>query len=37
VARQLMRAGWTNARPLLGGWNAWLNAGMPVEAKPPED
>jgi 3-mercaptopyruvate sulfurtransferase SseA len=32
-----MRSGWADARPLLGGWKAWKDSGLPVEAKPEED
>jgi membrane protein DedA with SNARE-associated domain/rhodanese-related sulfurtransferase len=31
VARQLQRAGFRNVRPLLGGIDAWIAAGLPVE------
>ncbi|HEU5296499.1 MAG TPA: DedA family protein/thiosulfate sulfurtransferase GlpE [Burkholderiaceae bacterium] len=31
VARQLRRAGFVNVRPLLGGIDAWIAAGMPIE------
>jgi len=31
--RALRRAGWTNARVLVGGWAAWQQAGLPVERK----
>jgi 3-mercaptopyruvate sulfurtransferase SseA len=34
VAQELKRAGWTRARALIGGWEEWQRAGMPVEAKP---
>ncbi|HEX5409495.1 MAG TPA: rhodanese-like domain-containing protein [Gemmatimonadaceae bacterium] len=33
--RELRKAGWTNARVLVGGWAAWQQAGLPVERKPP--
>src|SRR3954470_14420072 len=33
VAGELRKAGWVNARVIEGGWNAWLNAGMPVESR----
>jgi len=33
VARELQQAGWPKARALVGGWKAWLDAGMPVEPK----
>jgi len=35
VARELQKAGWTKARALVGGWEAWQAAGLPVESKPP--
>jgi 3-mercaptopyruvate sulfurtransferase SseA len=34
VARALLDRGWTNVRPLLGGFDAWREAGLPTEAKP---
>jgi 3-mercaptopyruvate sulfurtransferase SseA len=34
VAQELRQAGWVNARALIGGWNAWQAAGLPVEPKP---
>jgi 3-mercaptopyruvate sulfurtransferase SseA len=34
VAQELRRAGWTRARALIGGWNAWLENGLPIEKKP---
>jgi rhodanese-related sulfurtransferase len=33
VAQQLLDAGWTDARALLGGFDAWRQAGYPVEPK----
>ncbi|HEX9132026.1 MAG TPA: hypothetical protein VF844_07015 [Ktedonobacteraceae bacterium] len=33
MARDLQRAGWLNARALLGGWEAWQRAGLPVEPR----
>jgi 3-mercaptopyruvate sulfurtransferase SseA len=33
VARELKRAGWQRARALIGGWEAWQAASMPVEEK----
>jgi len=33
VARELQQAGWPGARALLGGWEAWRAAGLPVEAR----
>ncbi|MEP6572584.1 MAG: rhodanese-like domain-containing protein [Gemmatimonadota bacterium] len=32
MARQLRKAGWPNARALLGGWKAWLAERQPVDA-----
>ena len=34
MARSLLERGWTNVRPLLGGFAAWRKAGYPTEAKP---
>jgi 3-mercaptopyruvate sulfurtransferase SseA len=34
VARELQKAGWNRARALVGGWEGWQKAGLPVEAKP---
>jgi 3-mercaptopyruvate sulfurtransferase SseA len=34
VARELKKAGWSKARALVGGWEAWQAAGLPVETKP---
>ncbi|MFL6446854.1 MAG: cation:proton antiporter [Bryobacteraceae bacterium] len=31
VAGELRKAGWVYTRIIEGGWNAWVNAGMPVE------
>lgn len=39
MAQELQRAGWPRARALVGGWQAWLDAGLPVaprEAEPVE-
>jgi rhodanese-related sulfurtransferase len=33
VARELKRRGWTRARALVGGFDAWQRAGLPVEPK----
>jgi rhodanese-related sulfurtransferase len=33
VARELQQAGWSRARALIGGWNAWQAAGMPVQQR----
>ena len=30
----LLNHGWTNVRPLLGGFDAWVKAGLPTESKP---
>jgi 3-mercaptopyruvate sulfurtransferase SseA len=37
VARELQRAGWPKARALVGGWDAWREAGLPIEDKPGVD
>jgi 3-mercaptopyruvate sulfurtransferase SseA len=34
VAQTLLGRGWTNVRPLLGGFDAWRESGSPTEAKP---
>jgi rhodanese-related sulfurtransferase len=31
VARQLRRAGFVHVRPLMGGIDAWIAAGLPIE------
>jgi rhodanese-related sulfurtransferase len=36
VANKLRQAGFTRIRPLLGGLDAWIDAGMPIEDDPPE-
>ena len=33
MAHALTEAGFESARPLLGGFKAWKDAGMPVERK----
>jgi rhodanese-related sulfurtransferase len=33
VAQILSDNGWKNVHPLYGGYDAWVNAGMPVDAK----
>ncbi|HSF29878.1 MAG TPA: hypothetical protein VLK82_05325 [Candidatus Tectomicrobia bacterium] len=33
MAQELRQAGWINSRALIGGWNAWQDAGLPVESK----
>jgi hypothetical protein len=33
VVRQLRKAGWLNARALVGGWAKWVADGMPVDVK----
>jgi 3-mercaptopyruvate sulfurtransferase SseA len=33
VAFELRRAGWSQARALIGGWAAWQAAGLPVEPR----
>jgi 3-mercaptopyruvate sulfurtransferase SseA len=34
VAQTLMKHGWKEVHPLLGGFDAWRRAGFPTEAKP---
>jgi rhodanese-related sulfurtransferase len=34
VAQMLLQRGWTNVRPLIGGFDAWRTADYPIEAKP---
>jgi 3-mercaptopyruvate sulfurtransferase SseA len=34
VAQTLLERGWTNVRPLVGGFDAWRAAGYPTETKP---
>jgi 3-mercaptopyruvate sulfurtransferase SseA len=36
VALALRQAGWTHARALVGGWRAWLDAGLPVTPPGPD-
>ena len=33
MAQELRQAGWKKARALTGGWAAWQEAGLPVEAR----
>jgi rhodanese-related sulfurtransferase len=33
VARELKERGWKDVRPLLGGFDAWREAGLPVVPK----
>jgi 3-mercaptopyruvate sulfurtransferase SseA len=33
AVRELRKAGWPNARALVGGWQAWQEEGLPVEPK----
>ena len=33
MAQTLVQRGWTNVRPLLGGFDAWRKAGYATEAK----
>jgi rhodanese-related sulfurtransferase len=33
VAQKLMEHGYKNVHPLYGGFDAWVQAGMPVEPK----
>lgn len=35
MALELRRAGWPKARALTGGWKAWQEAGMPIDAGEP--
>lgn len=30
MALELQQAGWRSARALVGGWQAWVDAGLPV-------
>jgi 3-mercaptopyruvate sulfurtransferase SseA len=30
VAHELRKAGWSRAYAFVGGWQAWLDAGLPV-------
>lgn len=34
MAHELQRAGWHRARALVGGWQAWRDAGLPVVPRP---
>ena len=33
MAQELRRAGWPQVRALTGGWEAWVEAGLPVVPK----
>jgi 3-mercaptopyruvate sulfurtransferase SseA len=33
VALELRRAGWPKAVALIGGWDAWQAAGLPIETR----
>jgi rhodanese-related sulfurtransferase len=33
VAGELRKAGWVNTRVIEGGWNEWINAGLPVASR----
>ncbi|WP_371859944.1 rhodanese-like domain-containing protein [Thermosporothrix hazakensis] len=33
MAHELQQAGWTHSYALAGGWQAWVDAGLPVEPK----
>ena len=33
MARELQQAGWPKARALVGGLQAWYDAGLPLEPK----
>ncbi|HEV8341907.1 MAG TPA: hypothetical protein VGR30_06000 [Candidatus Binatia bacterium] len=37
MAQELKRAGWSRARALVGGWDVWQAAGLPVEEKADSD
>ena len=34
VVRELRKAGWTNARALVGGWVALIDADVPLDDRP---
>jgi hypothetical protein len=34
VARELISAGWPNARAIIGGWTAWQGARRATQPKP---
>ncbi|MFN2598499.1 MAG: rhodanese-like domain-containing protein [Pyrinomonadaceae bacterium] len=33
MALQLLEKGWKNVHPLYGGFDAWAEAGLPVDPK----
>jgi rhodanese-related sulfurtransferase len=33
VAQELLDRGWKNVHPLYGGFDAWVNAGLPLDSK----
>jgi rhodanese-related sulfurtransferase len=33
VAQELSDRGWKNVHPLYGGFDAWVDAGLPVDPK----
>jgi rhodanese-related sulfurtransferase len=33
VAQELANRGWKNVHPLYGGFEAWVEAGLPVDPK----
>ncbi|HKA87675.1 MAG TPA: hypothetical protein VKE22_08425 [Haliangiales bacterium] len=33
AALELRRAAWRNARALQGGWNKWVEDGLPIEPR----
>jgi 3-mercaptopyruvate sulfurtransferase SseA len=33
VAQELAARGWKNVHPLYGGFDAWVEAGLPVDQK----
>jgi len=33
VAQELAERGWKNVHPLYGGFDAWVDAGLPVDSK----
>jgi rhodanese-related sulfurtransferase len=33
VAQELTERGWKNVHPLYGGFDAWVDAGLPLDAK----
>lgn len=37
MANKLRQTGFTRIRPLAGGLDAWIEAGLPIEDDAPED